>query len=166
MKTVFAIIVLILSAFSPRVAAQTTYPRIVGYAGIIHPIVTFGDGGAHTNFNGAYIGGLPMGVNVWKNPKIGFSFAVVPFIRVADGRVKMNNFLFHPGILFSLGQGFTLASRAAYETSGRYGITPILSKVIKKNKHCNYFIAMPVPARFGNDHPATIGIAFQFGVAF
>lgn len=166
MKAVFTIIVLILSASLPRVAAQTTYPRIVGYAGIIHPIVTFGDGGAHTNFNGAYVGGLPMGINIWKSPKIGFSFAVVPFIRIADGTVSMNNFLFHPGLLLSLGDGFTLATRAAYETSGRYGATPILSKILRRNKGSSYFIAIPVPARFGNDHPATISIAFQFGIAF
>lgn len=166
MKAAFAVTVLILSASSFHVTAQTTYPRIVGYVGIIHPIVTFGNGGAHTNFDGAYIGGLPIGINVWRNPKIGFSFAVVPFVRVADGRVKMNNFLFHPGLLFSLGHGFTLAGRAAYETSGRYGATPILSKIIRKNKGSNYFIAMPVPARFGKDHPATVSIAFQFGIAF
>lgn len=146
--------------------AQVVHPRITGYVGIMHPVVTFGNGGTHTNFDGVYVGGLPTGINIWKSPKIGFSFEVVPFIRAADGSSKMNNFLFHPGLLVSLGHGFTLANRAAFETSGRYGLTPVLNKVIKKNKDYNYFIALPIPARFGNDQPATIGIGFQFGIAF
>lgn len=166
MKAAFVFILLMLSVFSSGVTAQTTYPRITGYVGILHPVVTFGDGGAHTNFDGAYVGGLPTGINIWKSQKIGFSFEVVPFIRAANGTSRMNNFLFHPGLLISLGHGFTLASRAAFETSGRYGVTPVLNKVIKKNKDCNYFVAIPVPARFGNDHPSTIGIGFQFGIAF
>ena len=151
------------------VSAQTTtvtYPRITGYVGIMHPIVTFGNDGAHTNFDGAYVGGLPTGINIWKSPKIGFSLEFVPFIRVADGTGKMNNLLFHPGVLVSLGHGFTLANRVAFETSGRYGVTPVLNKVIKKSKDCNYYVAIPVPARFGNDQPSTVGVGFQFGIAF
>ncbi|MBW8683095.1 hypothetical protein [Chitinophaga rhizophila] len=147
--------------------AQTTaYPKITGYVGVLHPIVTFGNGGVHTNFDGAYVGGLPTGINIWKSPKIGFTFEVVPFIRAADGTSKMNNLLFHPGLLVSLGHGFTLANRLAFETSGRYGVTPVLNKVIKKCKDYSYFIALPVPGRFGNNQPATLGVGFQFGVAF
>lgn len=90
----------------------------------------------------------------------------VPFIRAADGTSRMNNFLFHPGALFALGKGYTLATRAAFETSGRYGFTPVINKVVKRNKGSSYYVAIPVPVRFGNDLPSTISIAFQFGVAF
>jgi len=167
MRTIFfKCVITIALLFSSQLTAQTTYPRITGYAGILHPIVHFGDGGTHWNFDGAYVGGLPTGINIWKSQKIGFSCEFVPFIRAANGTSKMNNFLFHPGVLVSLGHGFTFAGRAAFETSGRYGLTPVLNKVIKKNKDCSYFVAIPVPARFGNDHPATIGIGFQFGIAF
>jgi len=163
--------VILLALFSTGVnktvfSQTTTYPRITGYVGIMHPIVTFGNDGAHTNFDGAYVGGLPTGINIWKSAQIGFSLEVVPFIRVADGTSKMNNFLFHPGLLVALGHGFTLANRLAFETSGRYGLTPVLNKVIKKSKDYNYYVAIPVPARFGNDQPSTIGIGFQFGIAF
>lgn len=159
--------ILICSISSKVIKAQTTtYPKITGYVGIIHPIVTFGNGPTHTNFDGAYVGGLPTGINIWKSPKIGFTFEVVPFIRAADGTSKMNNLLFHPGLLVSLGHGFTLANRLAFETSGRYGVTPVLNKVIKRSKDCNYFIALPVPARFGNNQPATLTVGLQFGIAF
>lgn len=147
-------------------APAAVYPKITGYVGVIHPIVSFSKEGTHTNFDGAYVGGLPTGINIWKSSKIGFSFEVVPFIRAADGASKMNNFLFHPGLLVSLGHGFVLANRLAFETSGRYGVTPVLNKVIVKKKDYSYFIALPVPARFGNNQPAAVGVGFQFGISF
>jgi hypothetical protein len=165
--TITLLLMVICSISSKSVNAQTTtYPKITGYVGIIHPIVTFGNGPTHTNFDGAYVGGLPTGINIWKSPKIGFTFEVVPFIRAAAGTSKMNNLLFHPGLLISLGHGFTLANRLAFETSGRYGVTPVLNKIIRKSKDYNYFVALPIPARFGNNQPATLTIGLQFGIAF
>jgi hypothetical protein len=61
---------------------------------------------------------------------------------------------------------FTFAGRVAFETSSRYGLTPVFNKVVKKNKGSSYFIAIPLPARFGNDLPSSFGIGFQFGIAF
>lgn len=143
-----------------------TYPRVAGYVGIIHPLVTFNDAGSQKNFDGAYVGGLPTGINIWKSAKVGFSMEFVPFIRAANGDSKMNNFLFHPGALFALGHGFTLATRAAFETSGRYGFTPVLNKTVRKNKGSSYYVAIPVPVRFGNNQSSSLTIGFQFGVAF
>lgn len=52
--------------------------------------------------------------------------------------------------------------KMAFETSGRYGFTPILNKIIKKNKYSNYFVALPLPLRFGNNLPTSAIVAFQF----
>lgn len=149
---------------SPQSA--TTYPRITGYVGIMHPIVTFSDGKSTVNFKDYYLGGLPTGINIWKSSKIGFSAEFVPFIRAENGHSKMNNFLFHPGVLVSLGHGFILAGRAAFETSGRYGVTPVINWIFKKGTYSSYYLAIPVPSRFGNDQPASVGIGFQFGITF
>lgn len=147
--------------------APVTYPRIAGYVGILHPLVTFTDGDKpHYNFDGAYVIGMPTGINIWKSARIGFSMEFVPLIRATKGLSKMNNFLFHPGALFGLGKGFTLATRAAFETSGRYGFTPVLNKIVKKNTGSSYFIAVPLPVRFGNDLPASFTVGFQFGIIF
>ncbi|MBO9681760.1 MAG: hypothetical protein J7502_03645 [Flavisolibacter sp.] len=154
------------SAIANAQSTPQTYPKITGYVGTIHPIVTYSSNKPAYNFDGAYVGGLPTGINIWKSPKIGFSFEFVPFIRAADGTSKMSNFLFHPGVLFALGQGYTLATRAAFETAGRYGVTPVLNKVLVKGKKSSFYVAIPVPARFGNNQPASIGLAFQFGIAF
>jgi hypothetical protein len=156
----------VMTAKTQTTTASVTYPKITGYVGIVHPIVTYGNDKPHYNFDGAYVGGLPTGINIWKSAHIGFSMEFVPYIRAVNGTSKMNNFLFHPGILLAIGHGFTFAGRAAFETSGRYGFTPVLNKVVKKNKNSSYFIALPLPVRFGNDLPASFTIGFQFGIAF
>lgn len=143
-----------------------TYPKVAGYVGIIHPLVSFSEEGTTSNFEGYYIVGMPTGINIWKTAKIGFSAEFVPFVRAENGISRMSNFLFHPGILVALGKGYTFAGRAAFETSGRYGLTPVLNKAVIRNKNSNYFVAVPIPIRFGNDHPASLTFGFQFGFAF
>lgn len=162
----FVIIVLYFPGSSNAQTTPATYPKITGYVGTIHPIVTFSKDKPVYNFDGAYVGGLPTGLNIWKSPKIGFSFEFVPFIKSGNGSSRMSNFLFHPGVLFALGRGFTLATRAAFETSGRYGVTPVLNKILVKGKNGSFYVAIPVPARFGNNLPATVALAFQFGITF
>ncbi|WP_276091446.1 hypothetical protein [Pedobacter sp. JY14-1] len=78
----------------------------------------------------------------------------------------MTNFTFHPGVLVALGKDWTFAGRAAFETSGRYGLTPVLNKTMIKGKSSSLFAAVPLPLRFGNDKPTSFGIGFQFGIAF
>ncbi|WP_205513266.1 hypothetical protein [Longitalea arenae] len=168
-KTIL-LISLIIAGLMLRTAAQqppAAYPKITGYVGILHPLVTYAkEQVPHYNFDGGYVVGMPTGINIWKSAKIGFSMEFVPTIRATNGTDKMSNFLFHPGALFGLGKGFTLATRAAFETSGRYGFTPVLNKIVKKGQHCGYFVALPVPVRFGNELPASVTIGFQFGITF
>ncbi|MDR6781997.1 hypothetical protein ABIE26_001514 [Pedobacter africanus] len=146
--------------------ATQTYPKLAGYIGIVHPIVTFSSDGTHTNFKDSYVVGMPIGINIWKSARIGFSSEIVPTIRATGSTSKVSNVLFHPGVLVVLGNGFTFAGRAAFETSGRYGFTPVINKTVKKNKGSSFFVAIPLPARFGNEQPSSFGIGFQFGVAF
>jgi hypothetical protein len=143
-----------------------TYPKIAVYLGILHPLVTFSSDGTYTNFDGSYTVGMPTGINIWKSAGIGFSMEMVPTIRAENGVSKMSNFLFHPGVLVALGHGYTFAGRAAFETSGRYGVTPVFNKVLLKKKDHGYFAAIPLPVRFGNDKPTSFTIGFQFGIVF
>jgi len=167
MRCAFLLIMFLLARIGfGQTTAPVAYPRITGYTGIIHPLVTFSSEGTKTNFDGGYTVGMPVGINLWKTSKVGFSFEAVPFIHAGGGMSKMSNILFHPGVLFALGKGFTFIGRAAFETSGRYGLTPILNKVVKKNKNSNVFVAIPAPIRFGNDKPNSATIAFQFGLGF
>lgn len=156
-----ALLLAVSNAFS-----QTVYPKITGYFGIMHPIVTISKDETALNFRDYYAVGFPTGINIWKSEKIGFSLEFVPNIKDDNGTDKVTNLLFHPGVLVTLGKGYTFAGRAAFETSGRYGFTPVLNKTIMKNKSCSYYAAIPLPVRFGNDHPATFTVGFQFGIAF
>jgi hypothetical protein len=166
-KTGYITLLLAISIITNSIGqTQQTYPKLAGYIGVVHPVVSFSSEGTHFNFKDSYIVGMPIGINIWKSAKVGFSSEIVPFIKATGGSSKVNNVLFHPGVLVALGHGFTFAGRAAFETSGRYGLTPVINKVVKKNKGSSYFIAVPLPARFGNDLPSSFGIGFQFGIAF
>lgn len=165
LMTVFFSILLACTAIAQD-KATVTYPRVTGYVGILHPIATFGSDGTDTNFGDHYVVGMPTGINIWKSAKIGFSLEFVPTIKVENGVGKMSNFLFHPGVLVALGNGFTFAGRAAFETSGRFGLTPVLGKTVVKGKSSSLFAAIPFPIRFGNDRPTTFTVGFQFGLAF
>ncbi|KAF2337131.1 hypothetical protein [Flavobacterium daemonense] len=162
-KSSFLFALLLLSI---KVSSQTTYPKITGYFGIMHPIVTFSSDETSVNFRDYYAVGFPTGINIWKNEKIGFSFEMVPNIKDDNGTSKVTNLLFHPGVLVALGNGYTFAGRAAFESGGRYGFTPVFNKRFYKTNSCSYYAAVPLPVRFGNDHPCTFTIGFQFGIAF
>lgn len=146
--------------------SQEHFPKIAGHIGIAHSIITVSDGSTTGNFGNSYSVGFPIALNIWKTEKVGFSFEVIPAIRSENGSHKVNNVTFHPGILYRLGKGYTFAGRAAFETSGRYGITPVLNKVLKKNKFSNYYLAIPLPIRFGNDRPVSANLTIQLGIAF
>lgn len=165
MKQLRHLIIFFFLASSGLLNAQT-YPKITAYFGIIHPIVTVSHEKTTVNFRDYYTVGFPTGINLWKSQKIGFSFEIVPTIKTENGTDKMTNLLFHPGVLVALGKGYTFAGRLAFETNGRYGLTPILNKTIIKNSNCSYYVALPFPIRFGNEHPTTFTAGIQFGIAF
>ena len=142
------------------------YPKVVGYIAVIHPIITFDKKGHTTNFRDSYTVGFPTGIHIIKSDRFGYSLEVVPFIKSEDGTSKVYNVLFHPGLLFRFPKGWILYTRMAFETAGRYGFTPSISKVVYKTRNNNFFVTVPVPLRFGNDKPASIGLGLQMGLTF
>lgn len=162
---IFAFIML-LSATAQAQNEKVTYPKITGFVGIIHPLVTFTSSDITTNFKDYYNVGMPIGINIWKSEKIGFSFEIVPTIKSDSEISKVNNILIHPGVLVRLKKGYTFTGRIAFETSGRYGFTPVLTKIIKKYSDHNYYISVPMPVRFGNNHDSSLTIGVQVGIGF
>jgi uncharacterized protein (UPF0333 family) len=145
----------------------TTYPKVVGYLSFILPIVTIDENSTTTNFSkGTASIGFPVGVNVLYSDKFGFSYEFTPTIKSTGGTSKMSNLLFDPGTMFRFEHSFTIITRLAFETSGRYGFTPVFNKVYLHTKDVNYFVALSVPARFGNSLPASIGLNLQIGFIF
>ena len=160
------ILLFLVIIFHARLLSQDVYPKITAYTSVLHPLVTITHKEAVPNFRDYYQVIFPSGINIWKSSKIGFSLEFAPGIKAEKGVSKMNNFLFHPGVLVALGKGFTFAGRVAFETSGRYGFTPVISKTVIKKKTHGYYISMPLPVRFGNDHPTSFTAGLQLGVSF
>ncbi len=145
----------------------TVYPKVVGYLSFIVPIVTIDKNATTTNFSkGTGSIGFPVGVNVLYSDKFGFSYEFTPTIKSTGGTSKMSNLLFDPGTMFRFEHGFTIITRLAFETSGRYGFTPVFNKVYARSKNVNYFVALSLPNRFGNSAPESIGLNLQFGFTF
>lgn len=110
--------------------------------------------------------GFPFGMNLLKSDHFGISFEVAPTIRTEKNSAKVSSVLFHPGAMFRFKRSFTFIGRLAFETNGRFGVTPVFNQVIKKGKDASLFISVPFPVRFGNDQPASVSTGLQLGVSF
>ncbi|AYL94758.1 hypothetical protein [Mucilaginibacter celer] len=163
-----AVVITLLSVSFKGAAQQTqTYPRITGYFSLTNPIGTWNKDGFKSNFDGdVYTIAFPFGMNLLKSDHFGVSFEVSPSIRTEKNVSKVNSVLFHPGAMFRFKHGFTFIGRMAFETNGRFGVTPVFNQVVVRGKNANFFVSVPVPVRFGNDQPASVGTGLQLGVSF
>jgi hypothetical protein len=163
----FIITVLLFLTIKTGFAQQgPTYPRVTGYFSIVQPLATWTSTGFINNFGNVYVVGFPFGVNILKSDKFGISFEVAPAIRTEKNIAKVSTVLFHPGAMFRFKHGFTFIGRMAFETNGRFGVTPVFNQVIKKGKDASLFVSVPFPVRFGNDQPTSVGTGLQLGVSF
>jgi hypothetical protein len=156
--------------FSQSVApVPGLYPKTVGYLSFVLPIVTVNKekvANDFSSFKNGFAIGFPAGINILYSDKFGFSFEITPTIQTGNGSSKTTKLVFSPGPMFRFKHGFTFISRMAFETSGRYGVTPVFNKIVARTKAINYFIAASLPARFGNSELPSIGGNFQFGLIF
>ncbi|HZX58071.1 MAG TPA: hypothetical protein VFE54_05075 [Mucilaginibacter sp.] len=149
------------------VAAKPGYPRAVGYLSFIFNTVTFTKDATTYNFSHHSTSiGFPVGVNVLYSDHFGFSYEFTPTIKSTSTTSKVSNLLFDPGTMFRFEHGFTIITRLAFETEGRYGFTPVFNQVYARTKYVNYFIAGSIPTRFGNGADPSIGINIQIGFTF
>lgn len=168
MKQKRLIILLVFICILTKVHSQQVDPNLKtkGYFSIVHPIFTTDANGVVYNFDHQYTVAFPMGINILKSKTIAYSFEFIPTIKTVDGISKQTNFTFHPGIIFRRPNNFNFLTRAAFETSGRFGCTFVFNKVYYKTNDYSYWFAIPVPFRFGNNAPASAGLGLQFGVTF
>lgn len=154
------------AGLAPTASTAKIYPRAIGYLSFIVPVVTIDKNATTYNFNGTTKIGFPVGVNVLYSDHFGFSYEFTPTITATSANSKVSNLLFDPGTMFRFEHGFTIITRLAFETAGRYGFTPVFNQVYARTKYVNYFIAGSLPARFGNGAAASIGFNVQFGFTF
>jgi hypothetical protein len=172
-KTLFFTIVYFVllhpSSFAQSASAPPTYPRTVGYLSFILPMVTVNKNTTSNDFQGGineFAIGFPVGINVLYSQHFGFSYEITPTIQASPGSTKTSKILIDPGPMFRFSHGFTIIPRLAFETSGRYGFTPVFNEVYARTKVANYFVALSLPARFGNNELPSIGLNLQLGLIF
>lgn len=150
-----------------KIKTKPTYPRVVGYLSFILPLETLSNGTLTPNFDHHTTSiGFPVGVNVLYSDRFGFSYEFTPTVKASGGSSKVSSLLFDPGTMFRFDHGFTVITRLAFETSGRYGFTPVFNQVYARTKAINYFVALSLPNRFGNNEAYSLGLNLQIGFTF
>ncbi len=150
-----------------KVASKPKYPRAVGYLSFILPLETLQGGNFTPNFNHHTTSiGFPVGVNVLYSDRFGFSYELTPTIKASGGTSKVSNLLIDPGTMFRFDHGFTIITRLAFETEGRYGFTPVFNQIYARTKAVNYFVALSLPNRFGDNAAYSLGLNLQIGFIF
>ena len=180
MNLKYWIIVAFLAITTVGNTQTATSPKITTYFSVYHTVGTYS-----SQFNPSYIFssntykvGFPVGINIYKSPKIGFSFEFIPYITSTSTSVGGKSqsgvceLQFHPGLLFPLKHGFALAERLSLSSSGRYGFTQSLTKTFYKSDSYSYYASVPMGFRFGNENPTALSGVNTFfwglcvGVAF
>ena len=149
-----------------KTKSKQTYPKVVGYLSFILPLVTVSNTTTYNFSKATGSIGFPVGVNVLYSDRFGFSYEFTPTIKSSGGTSKTSNLLFDPGPMFRFAHGFTIISRLAFETQGRYGFTPVFNQVYARSKDINYFVALSLPERFGDSQAASTGLNLQIGFIF
>jgi hypothetical protein len=150
-----------------KIKPKPEYPKVVGYLSFILPLETLQSGSLAPNFDHHTTAiGFPVGVNVLYSDRFGFSYEFTPTIKAEDGNSKETSLLFDPGTMFRFDGGFTIITRLAFETSGRYGFTPVFNQIYARTKAVNYFVALSLPNRFGNNEAYSLGLNLQIGFIF
>jgi len=150
-----------------KVVTKPQYPKVVGYLSFILPLETLQSGNFTPNFDHHTTSiGFPVGVNVLYSDHFGFSYELTPTVKASDGNSKVSNLLIDPGTMFRFDHGFTIITRLAFETEGRYGFTPVFNQIYARTKAANYFVALSLPNRFGDNEAYSLGLNLQIGFIF
>ena len=146
---------------------------IGGHIGLVVPLIQSTDGDV-TSISDNLVGGFPMGITIKVKPNVAFDLEVVPFL----DENAVTNVIVHPGVLMGLTNNFTFGIRAAFETGGAFGVTPLLNKAfpLPNDPNTVFFIEAVVPVRFYQEEPLfpggpttvskTIAAAVHVGIGF
>jgi len=145
---------------APAARAQD---RLGGHFGVVFPLVTHVNGGT-TNIGDDFKIGFPMGITVKKSDRYAFDLELVPVLDPQDNGPIGVPLTIHPGVLRSLGSGWTTGLRMAFDIGGAsWGFTPLLNKGFPMGDH-SYFVELVVPIRFQDDFRGDTHGAITFGV--
>jgi hypothetical protein len=160
-------LMLFVSTVIPRASAQDS---IGGHIGFVLPLVTHA-GGDTTTIADNFAIGFPMGVTFKGKGRMSFDMEFVPSIQDDPRQVSL---LVHPGLIWSVGRGYSVGMRAAFDVnSSQFGFTPLVNKSWpigdQKQFFKAYFVEAVLPVRFNrptggpDTNPVTFGVHFGLG---
>lgn len=136
--------------------------KLGGHFGVVQLLFKSTSGTNEVVGEDFYTIGFPTGITI-KKDDIAFDVELVPFI----DRKSNVTLLFHPGVLFPLGNDFTFGTRAAFEIGqGQYGFTPLINKSFTCKNGQVTFIEAVFPVRFSANGPMTNVVGIHIGVGF
>ncbi|GGB20696.1 hypothetical protein [Puia dinghuensis] len=177
-KSIFLLAILVSLLVANRVSAQSAaaadsvrYHVVKTYLSFIIPWVTINKNTTTTEFQSGTTIGFPVGVNVYFSKHLGFSYEITPSVTWKhptgkEATSQTSNLLIDPGVIFRFSHGFNIIPRLAFETQGRFGFTPVFNKVYARTRDVDYWFSVSLPARFGNNLPASVGANLQIGFTF
>src|ERR1700719_4527266 len=143
-----------------------------GHIGFVLPLVTTA-GGQTTSLADQFSIGFPVGITVKGSGRTAFDLELDPFINTTG--THTTTLTVAPGLLWSVGHGWTVGMRAAFDVNAAsWGFTPLLnhSWPIKREGSFfkSYFVEADLPVRFNRTvgQPATdpVTFAMHFGLGF
>jgi len=151
---------------TPAAQAQT----IGGHIGFVLPLVTHA-GGQWTSLGDSFAIGFPFGVTFKSKGPLALDLEFVPFIQDVPRRTTL---LVHPGVVYSVGHGWALGIRAAFDVdSSQSGFTPLINKswpIKHEGFFKAYFVEADFPVRFnrptGGPSTNPFTFAMHFGLGF
>jgi uncharacterized membrane protein YkgB len=167
-----AMVALLLIGGLAMTAPQAQAAEVGGHIGFVLPLVTRA-GGQTTDLADQFAIGFPVGITVSGSGRTAFDLELVPAIHT--GHPRDTTLTVHPGLVWSLGHGYSAGLRAAFDVnSPQYGFTPLLNKSwpIKGSEGFfkAYFVEAVLPVRFNRPvgGPATDPVTFglHFGLGF
>lgn len=136
--------------------------KIGGHIGVVQYIFKSSTGDNEVIGKDFYEIGFPTGITI-KREDVEFDIEMVPEI----DRKSNVTFLFHPGVVFPLGNEFSFGTRAAFQIGhNQYGFTPIVSKSFVCSNGQTTFIELEFPVRFSANGPMTNVVGLHLGVGF
>ncbi len=157
----------------PQAQAQKG-PTLGGHIGFVLPLVTHSGGQTINNLADQFAVGFPVGITVKGSGRMAFDLELVPQINTTGQR--LTTLTVHPGLIYSLGHGFAVGGRLAFDVNNpTWGFTPLVNKswpIRHKNGGLfkAYFVEADLPVHFSRpvSAPATNAVTFAMhtGVSF
>ena len=167
-RVILPVFVLCLAIFFIAPISARADDRLAGHFGFALPLVSRAQGQT-TTIADDFVFVVPMGITVRRSDTFAFDLEFAPVIQNDPRHIDLT---LHPGVLWGIGNGYSVGSRLAFDIgSATWGFTPLFNKgLVQMGKDVTFFGEIDLPIRFKEDNRGSgytsISLAVVFGLAF